>query len=143
MKKSAEHLQHNPQISLQPRSLQPSSTNPSHQNTTHAEQQVDTSFASAPEHPPSYNPFYHNAEQPSLGTNNLVPYNTPPYNLSYNKEQSSAKPISPDDVPSYPPPDYAAASEYPAMPSDDVPPPDYTTVVSSTTTAPQESAQQE
>ena len=79
----------------------------------------DTSFTLQP--PPPYNQFHHYAEQPSLEPNNLVP---------------------PDDVPSFPPPDYAVASEYPALPFDDAPP-DYATLVSSTTTTPQESVQQE
>ena len=58
----------------------------------------------------------------------------PPYSRSC---QPPANVLS-DDVPSYPPPDYASASKYPSwptddppLPDDDVPPPDYACVVSS------------
>ena len=64
--------------------------------------------------PPSYNPFYQ--QQPV---------------------ESSINP--PDDVPSYPPPDYQFASTFPPSPLDDnndAPPPDYTTVMSSSATEP-------
>ena len=105
---SAEGLQYNPQIPLQPRSLQSLTISPSHQNTSCTEQQV----------PPPHGQF--NTEQPFVGS------------------------IDPDDVPSYPPPDYRLFSNRPSSaPDDDDAPPDYDTVVSSTTTVPQESVQQE
>ena len=122
----AEGLQHNPQISLQLRSSQPFTINPSHQNIIYTEQQVpqmstfkDTSFTSTLQQPP------------------------PPYGQFYQHFVGPIDPVSLNDVPSYPPPDYGLFSDQLSLASDGEALPDYDTVVSSTTTVPQESVQQE
>ena len=93
---------------------------------------------------PMNNSSYHNTrhtEVLQVSTSRETTFTTftldaskPPYSRSC---QPPANALS-DDVPSYPPPDYASASEYPSLPiddsplpDDDVPPPDYACVVSS------------
>lgn len=108
-KSSAGYLQQNSPVSSQSRFLQQPYTNsPSHQNTSCDEQQVplmyETSVIPAADSPvPPFtspgNPWYSDSEQSPFecNNNNIV--------------------ILPDDVPSYPPPDYESASNYPLLSS--------------------------
>ena len=112
------HLQCNSQHSSWPRYLQPPANNPSHQNTNHNEQHDEQQV-------PMISGF---AETPSI-----TPAFPPPYNPSYDdsdREPSPVRPmlIPPNDVPPYPPPDYASANNYPLL-SSEVPPPDYVSAV--------------
>ena len=105
-------LQHN---SPQPRSLEPSTNNPFYQNATHSEQVPlisEISPTSIVSLQSSCNPFHDGIDH------------------------SLAVSVNPDDAPSYPPPDYASAGNYPSLSSDEVPPPDYATAISSNATFP-------
>ena len=81
---------------------------------------------------------------PSHQNTSCTEQQVPPPHGQFNIEQHFVGPIDPDDVPSYPPPDYRLFSDQLSLaPDDDDAPPDYDTVVSSATTVPQESVQQE
>ena len=119
---TAGYLQHNSTVPSQPRFLRPFVNNSSHQNADHNEQDplmYETSGipeSAVPSFTSPCNPWYSDSEEPPSGpTNNIV--------------------ILPDDVPSYPPPDYESASNYPLL-SPDVSPPNYTSVIPSNANVP-------
>ena len=104
-KSSAGYLRHNSPVSSQSRFLQqPYANSLSHQNTSSDEQRVPLMYETsvtpdspAPPYTSPVNPWYSDSDQyPSEPTHNDIV-------------------ILPDDVPSYPPPDYASASNYPLL----------------------------